>query len=180
MDTPIVIRRLQRHELQLVREIDRREVIELLYEQRGAKLVAHHGDFSSHGWDPHGDGDHSVASQVRALEYYADKGGIGLGAFADEHLVAIAMVVPHLRPGVAQLAYLHVTAPVRATGIGTRLCDQLDEIAREAGDAEMVVMATPSENTVRFYRGRGFEPMAAPFPELLALEPDDVHMHRTL
>jgi len=40
-------------------------------------------------------------------------------------------------------------------------------------DAEMVVSATPSENTVRFYLGRGFRPMAQPLPELLeALERD--------
>jgi hypothetical protein len=44
----------------------------------------------------------------------------------------------------------------------------------------MVVSATPSGNTVRFYLGRGFEPTADPVPELFALEPDDVHMRTVL
>jgi hypothetical protein len=44
----------------------------------------------------------------------------------------------------------------------------------------MVVSATPSENTVRFYLGRGFEPMTEPLPELYNLEPEDVHMHKKL
>jgi hypothetical protein len=44
----------------------------------------------------------------------------------------------------------------------------------------MVVSATPSLNTVRFYRGRGFEPMVEPLPELYDLEPEDVHMEKQL
>jgi hypothetical protein len=56
----------------------------------------------------------------------------------------------------------------------------LERIARIAGDSDMVVSATPSENTVRFYLGRGFQPMADPLAELLKLEPGDVHMRKTL
>jgi GNAT superfamily N-acetyltransferase len=114
------------------------------------------------------------------LERYVDAGGVGLGAFAGDRLVGIGVVVPHLRPGIAQLAYLMVSAPSRATGIGSRLCEQLDEIARAGGDSDMVVTATPTENTVRFYLGRGFQPMAEPLAELFELEPEDVHMHKVL
>ena len=45
----------------------------------------------------------------------------------------------------------------------------------------MVVSATPSLNTVRFYLHRGFEPWAEPLPELYEIfEPDDVHMQKRL
>ncbi len=44
----------------------------------------------------------------------------------------------------------------------------------------MVVSATPSLNTMRFYLGRGFAPVAEPLPELYELEPDDVHMQKRL
>jgi hypothetical protein len=54
------------------------------------------------------------------------------------------------------------------------------ELARRVGDTEIVVTATPSENTVRFYLGRGYQPMAEPFPELLELEPEDIHMSKAL
>ena len=54
------------------------------------------------------------------------------------------------------------------------------QIARTAGDSDMVVSATPTENTVRFYFGRGFQPMAEPLAELFELEPEDVHMRKVL
>jgi predicted N-acetyltransferase YhbS len=100
-----------------------------------------------------------------------DAGGIALGAFADGRLVGIGVVVPHLRPGIAQLAFLHVSEPVRAAGIGSRLSDEMDRLARSAGDSAMVVSATPSANTVRFYQGCGFELMAEPPAELSSVSP---------
>jgi GNAT superfamily N-acetyltransferase len=176
----IEIRRLDRAELSRIAEIDRTERIDVLYDQHGTELVARHGNFSASAWDPHGDGEHSVAEQLHVLEYYVGRGAIALGAFVGERLAGIGVVLPHVRPTTAQLAHLQVSAPFRAQGVGGQLCDQLDDIARGAGDADMVVSATPSENTVRFYRGRGFEPMAEPLAELLEREPEDVHMRKML
>ena len=180
MEPAVELRRLGLSELARVVEIDRRERIGVLYDQDGSELVERHGNWSASAWDPEGHGEHSVGAQVDALERYVGDGGIAVGAFAGGRLVGIGVVVPHLRPGIAQLAYLHVSAPVRATGIGNRLSEQLEQIARTAGDADMVVLATPSGNTVRFYLGRGFQPMAEPLAELLELEPDDVHMTKAL
>ena len=180
VEPAVELRRLGRTELSRVGEIDRRERIDVVYDQHGSQLVARHGDWSSPAWDPDGHGEHSVAAKVTTLEHYVDIGGIALGAFASGRLVGIAVVVPHVRPGIAQLAFLHVSAPVRATGIGRSLTEQTEQIARTAGDSTMVVSATPSENTVRFYVRRGFQPMAEPLAELFELEPDDVHMSKEL
>jgi GNAT superfamily N-acetyltransferase len=180
VESSVEFRRLGRTELSLVVEIDRREHIEMLYDQHGTRLVARHGDWNASVWDPDGHGEHSVEAQVHTLEHYVDIGGIVLGAFTSGGLIGIGVVVPHLRPGIAQLAFLHVSAPLRATGIGSRLSEQLEQIARIAGDSDMVVSATPSENTVRFYLGRGFQPMAEPLAELFELEPEDVHMRKVL
>jgi GNAT superfamily N-acetyltransferase len=167
-------------ELSRVGEIDRRERIDVIYGQHGTELVARHGDWSAPAWDPDGHGEHSVAHQLHALEHYVDAGGTALGAFAGERLVGIGVVVPHLRPGIAQLAFLHVSAPFRAAGVGRRLVEQLEQIARAAGDSDMVVSATPSENTVRFYLGRGFQPMGEPLAELYEREPEDLHLRKLL
>ena len=180
MDPAVDIRRLERSELDRVGEIDRTEHIDVLYAQHGTQLVEQLGDWSSPAWDPDGDGEHSVERQRQALDRYAAAGGIALGGFARGRLVAIGVVVPHLRTEIAQLAYLHVSAPFRATGVGTRLSEGLDVIARDVGDSQMVVSATPSQHTVRFYLARGFRVMADPLPELVALEPDDVHMGKEL
>ena len=180
MEPSVEIRDLARDELTRVGEIDRTEHIGVLFEQRGTELVASHGTWSASAWDPEGDGEHSVDAQRRALAHYADEGGIARGAFSGGRLVGIAMVVPHIRPSIAHLAYLHVSRDFRSAGIGRRLSDDLELIARGAGDTEIVVSATPSENTVRFYLGRGYRPMAQPLQELLELEPDDVHLGKAI
>jgi GNAT superfamily N-acetyltransferase len=176
----IECKRLAREELGGVAEINREERIDLIYAQHGIELHERPGNWSSAAWDPHGSDEHSVEAQRQALEHYVDAGGIALGAFSNGRLVGIGVVVPHLRPEIAQLAFLHVDAAFRATGIGRLLSDELDLIARDAGDTEIVVSATPSQNTVRFYLRRGYEVTDRPVPELHELEPEDVHLRKAL
>jgi GNAT superfamily N-acetyltransferase len=180
VDSLFETRELARHELARIVEIDRTERIEVLFEQRGTELVARRGAWDARPWDPHGDGEHSVAAQRRALEQYVADGGVARGAFSEERLVGIGVLVPHLRPGISQLAYLHVSNGFRSAGIGRRLFAELELVARRAGDEQIVVSATPSEHTVGFYMSCGFEPTADPLPDLLALEPDDIHMWKML
>ena len=171
---------MARSELWRVGEIDRTERIDVLFEQRGTELVSSRGSWDAPAWDPEGDGQHSVDAQRRTLMHYAEQGGVACGAFSGGRLVGIGVVVPHIRPTIAQLAFLHVSHDFRGTGIGGRLCAELQVVAHRAGDTEIVVSATPSENTVRFYLSRGYRPTASPLPELLHLEPDDVHMSKAL
>lgn len=180
MSTDIRYRPLEPWELARVAEIDRTEAIDSLYVQHGTRLELVPGDWSAPPWSDEGTGEHSVAGQQLALDRLVEAGATALGAFDDDRLVGIGLVLPHLRPCVAQLAFLHVSNGSRGQGIGGRLSDALEEIARGAGDTSMVVSATPSLNTVRFYERRGFTPMAEPLPELLELEPEDVHMSKTL
>jgi len=180
VEPAVEVRRLDRIEISRVAEIDRTERIDVLYDQQGIQLVARSGDWSAAAWDTNGHGEHSVHAQVQAIGHYVDNAGIAFGAFISGLLVGIGVVIPHLRPGTAQLAYLHVSAPFRAMGIGSRLSEELEQIAHEADASAMVVSATPSGNTVRFYLGRGFQPMAEPLAELLKLEPEDVHLHKLL
>ena len=176
----IAYRPLARHELGRVGEIDRTERIDTLYRQDGTRLESRTGDFSAPAWSPDGDGEHSVAGQRRSLEEYVDMGAACVGAFDGDRLVGIGVVCFHVRYRVAQLAYLHVSDGYRGHGIGVALTAELERHVRTAGDTAMVVSATPSENTVRFYLRRGFTPMAEPLPELLELEPEDVHMRKAL
>ncbi len=176
----IEYRRLASTDLSRIGEIDRTERIDRRYVQHGTQLELRVGDWSSPPWDSEGDGEHSVAAQRAALERLAESGAIALGAFDADHLVGIGIVLLHVRPGIAQLAYLHISNGHRARGIGAQLSDELERIAGTGGDTSMVVSATPSLNTVRFYQRRGFQPMAEPLPELYELEPEDVHMEKRL
>ncbi len=180
VEAPLEVRNLARDELSRVGEIDRTERIDVLFEQRGTELVARSGTWNASVWDPDGDGEHSVEAQRQALARYVDAGGIACGAFFDGRLVGIGVVVPHIRAWIAQLAYLHVSQGFRSSGIGSRLSVELELIACHAGDTEIVVTATPSENTVRFYLGRGYRPMPQPLAELYELEPDDIHLAKAI
>lgn len=176
----VTYRRLEQQELARVGEINRTERIDTLYIQRGVELDAVAGDFSAPAWHAEGGGEHSVAHQVEACEGWVAAGGTAIGAFAGDRLIGIGIVVPHVCSGIAQLAYLHVSRGFRGVGVGVHLVAELERLARDAGDTAMVVSATPSANTVGFYRGRGFEPAATPLPELYALEPEDVHLEKRL
>ena len=176
---PIVYRPLVATDLERIGEIDRTERIEALYVQHGADLERREGDWSAPPWRE-GRGEHSVAHQRAQCEGYLAAGALGLSAFEGERLVGIGLVTPHVRPGIAQLAFLHVSHGHRGRGVGSHLAAELERLAHERGDAIMVVSSTPSEHTVRFYLRRGFEPMAEPLPELFELEPEDVHMSKEL
>jgi ribosomal protein S18 acetylase RimI-like enzyme len=176
----IEYRRLERDDLARLGDIDRTERIDTLYVQHGARLQAGSGDWSASPWDADGAGPHSVARLREACDGYLAAGGAAWGAFDGERLVGAGIVVLDIRPRVAQLALLHVSDGYRRRGIGGRLSDELERIAREAGQQDMVVSATPSTNTVHFYLGRGFEPTAEPLPELFELEPEDIHMEKQL
>ena len=178
VEPPVEIRDLGLNELSRVGEIDRTERINVLFEQHGTELVARRRTWNAPAWNPDGPGEHSVDAQHQALVHYASAGGIARGAFSNDRLVGIGVVVPHIRPAIAQLAYLHVGHAFRSAGIGRRVSVDLELIASRAGDTEIVVSATPSENTVRFYLARGYRLMAQPLPELLELEPEDIHMRK--
>jgi GNAT superfamily N-acetyltransferase len=176
----ITYSRLVPADLERIGEIDRTERIDTLYVQNGERLYQRSGDFSAPAWFIEGEGEHSVAHQRAECERHLAAGGIALGAFANGHLVGIGIVRPHIRPRIAQFAFLYVSNGHRAQGIGRHLSEELEGLARDAGDTTMVVSATPSLKTVHFYLHRGFEPMAEPLPELSELEPEDVHLHKRL
>ena len=173
-------RRLTEAEVDRVGEIDRTERITSAYAQNGDRLEERDVDWNVRPWTADGHGEHSIAHQRDACARHLRAGAAALGAFEGERLVGLGLLTPHVRPGVAQLAFLHVSDGYRAQGVGARLADELERIARAAGDAETVVSATPSGNTVRFYLGRGYEPDVDPPPELLELEPEDVHLRKRL
>jgi len=176
----ITYRPLVASDLERIGEIDRTERIERSFVQHGTRLDERVGDFHASPWLSQGDGEHSVAHQRAECERHLAAGGVARAALAGERLVGIGLVRPHLRPRIAQLAFLHVSNGYRGRGIGVQLVIELERLARELGATEMVVSATPSANTVRFYLQRGFEPMAEPLPELYEREPEDVHMRKGL
>ena len=172
-------RRMQPEELERIRDIDRSEMIRVGYRQRGRKIVAFDVAWDDAGWVD-GEGEHSFGRMIRNAREVLARGGTAFGAFDGSQLAGIAIYRPRLTKTVGQLALLHVSNGRRRQGIASRLFDEVLSLARNDGAERLYVSATPSESAVGFYRSQGFAPTATPHPELLAEEPDDIHMILTL
>jgi predicted N-acetyltransferase YhbS len=172
--THLVRRRLEREEIGRLWTIDRRELVERIYEVQEGGLVLQPGLFDIPGW-PTGE----PAKTMPLLEASFDRGGVFLGVFEGSRLVGAAVIdTRRLGPAadLVQLSFLHVGRDHRRMGLGTQLYEAAHAVAAQLGAAGLYVSATPSENTVDFYRRRGCRVTADPDPELLALEPEDVHL----
>jgi predicted N-acetyltransferase YhbS len=173
-DEAIMMRRLERDELDLFWTIDRREVIRNIYVLRDGELVLTPKYVDVPGWAP--------GQREQGAEHISDcfeRGGSAFGIFDGKELVGAALTDSILRGESRdriQLARLHVSRDYRRRGIGVELFDAARADARERGARYLYVSAAPTENTVNFYLHRGCRLAVPPDPDLLALEPEDIHL----
>lgn len=174
----IRIRHLTVADAPLLREIDRSEHQQLRYSVADGQLVSRPFDFDVPGWDPVGNGDHSVAGLIEFAEPIVARGGDLLGAFVTGELAGIAVVEAAFQPSIAWLALLHVDRAHRRHGVASYLWRAALDRARAIGAGAIYVSATPSDSAVGFYLSRGCR-LAAPLEvnhDLYRLEPDDIHL----
>jgi predicted N-acetyltransferase YhbS len=169
-------RRMTDAELPRIADIDRSESVHVGFSLRDGDLVGTAVHWDIPDFFKEGDGDHTLAEQVAFCRKHLAAGATMIGAFDGDKLVGIGLLTPEIRPRLAQLAYLYVSAPHRREGIATATGRRLLDQARRMGAESVYVSATPSQSAVEFYRSLGFAPVAEPLPELYAREPDDIHM----
>jgi ribosomal protein S18 acetylase RimI-like enzyme len=174
------IRRMGNGEITRIAEIDRSEHVTLAYRVRDGQLEERHVDWHVPRWSGEENGEHSVQAKVAALSAILDQDGVMWGAFDEDRLAGVAILRPALTEDMAQLAFLHVSNGYRRQGIATRLTEQASKVASEMGAQRLYVSATESESAVGFYRSQGFELAKEVYPELYALEPEDIHMVKIL
>jgi GNAT superfamily N-acetyltransferase len=166
-------RELERAEIDRIWTIDRREHIANIYRLTDGALQLEAHDVEVPGWP-----SDTVAMTPLLYEMF-DRGARFFAAFDGEQLAGVS-VLDTLRRGeqgdLLQLELMHVGRDYRGQGLGTRLFERARAAARELGARRLYISATPSENTIRFYRGRGATVLAVPDPELFALEPEDIHL----
>jgi ribosomal protein S18 acetylase RimI-like enzyme len=167
---------MEEGELSRLADIDRGERIHTGYEVRDGKLQALSGDWDVPGFLREGNGENSLAHQIKFCLGHLLAGGKMIGAFAGGKLAGIGILTPDVRPKMAQLAYLHVSRAYRRKGIATHLTQEMIAYARQHGAHRVYVSATPSESAVGFYTSQGFRLCPEPLPELFELEPEDIHM----
>jgi predicted N-acetyltransferase YhbS len=170
----VIGRALLRDEIALVWTIDRSEVVENVYRLENGNLVLQAEHHDVRGW-PIGE----AAKYTPILLDCFDRGGWFHGVFDDARLIGVVVLDNEFlgkHKDQLQMKFLHVSRSYRNSGVGRRLFELAKGVARERGATRLYISATPSENTVRFYRGLGCTVSAEPDPELFALEPDDIHL----
>lgn len=170
----MIIRALQRDEIHLLWQIDRREIVENIYHLRNGELVLVPDYFDIQGWPP-GEAEHYTS----ILTDCYDRGGIFWGAFEDKQIVGAAILENRFigsKQDTLQLKFLHISRDQRKHGLGSRLFNLAVEKAKSLGAKKLYISATPSENTINYYMRLGCVLATEIDPELFALEPEDIHL----
>ena len=174
----IEIRRLKKSEIHKIAEIDRSEHVTLGYAYKDGKLEPEKVNWRVPRWPR--EGSWGVEARIERLTRILEEGGVMLGAFDGDLLVGIAGLRYNLTETMAQLTTMFVSKDYRRQGIAARLAAEIFQLAREGGAKELYVSATPSESAVGFYQSHGFRLAEKVNKELYALEPEDIHMIKTL
>jgi GNAT superfamily N-acetyltransferase len=95
-------------------------------------------------WTRTGSHAHSIRSKIAAWQPILDRGGVLVGAFEAQALVAFAVYPPDLAASMANFAALHVRRSHRREGVGSLLAREVIRLARTAGARWLYVHATPS------------------------------------
>jgi ribosomal protein S18 acetylase RimI-like enzyme len=172
------IKRLDHSDLRKIAEIDRSEHITLNYVYNAGTLDREEVDIHAPRWPA--SGSWGFEERIRHAERRLKEGGENLGAFDGDLLVGYATLRHDLEPGTAQLDSLYVSRDYRRQGIASRLTAEVIRLAQEQGAERLYVSATPSGSAVGFYQSHGFRLVEKVNAELYALEPEDIHMIRSL
>ncbi|HSB01714.1 MAG TPA: GNAT family N-acetyltransferase [Anaerolineales bacterium] len=168
------IRLLQRDEIPLIWQIDRREIIENIYYLREGKLVLEPEHYDMQGWPP---GEAEQYTPI-LLDCY-DHGGFFWGAFEKDELAGVSVLESKFigsGQDTLQLKFLHVNRDCRGQGLGTQLFKIAVEKAQTLGAKKLYISATPSEKTVNYYMRLGSVLATEIDAALFALEPEDIHL----
>lgn len=169
------IKHMSPEELSRVEEIDVSESGHLLYHYREGKLETqrqewHRGYRNAAIWQ----------NYIERWKAVLERGGVALGAFDGTRLVGMAVLEDHLTERMAHLVALFVSKDFRRQGIAARLTQEVMQLAKAQGAAQLYVSATPSESAIGFYLSQGFALAKQVHKELYALEPEDIHLLRPL
>lgn len=169
------LRHMTGEELARVEEIDVSERGATVYAVAEGKLVLKEEPWqrqrrSAEKWQPH----------IEQWQTLLEQGGAAIGAFEDGRLVGVTVLRYRLTHCTAQLAALFVDRAHRRAGIASALTRELIRLAQAAGARDLYVSATPSESAVGFYTSQGFHLAQQVNEALYELEPEDIHLLRSL
>jgi GNAT superfamily N-acetyltransferase len=170
----IIYRALQRNEADLLRFIDRSERIDGIYRRTGSALLLEATRQTVPPWP-----SSELEEYVSRLHAVLAAGGHAYGAWDESHLIgfgALDVAGVSGKPITLKLDLLYVSAGHRRRGIGRKLTELMAAQARSLGATSLYISATPTRGTVDAYLRMGAEVAESPDPDLLAQEPEDIHL----
>lgn len=167
-------RLLEKSELKLLSDIDRRETVKEVYYYKNNELILENEPEIIQGWNLK-----ELNEYINRLNDIYDRKGTIYGAFDNEKIVGlVALDSKFIGSKKDQLKFdmLYISCDYRKKGIGKNLVKLVSEKAKELGAKSLYISATPFKNTVDFYFAIGAEVTTEVNKELFDLEPYDIHM----
>lgn len=154
----IAVRTMEPKDISLIETVDRSEMVAALYiAQRSSdglslslRRIEKDPPIARGPWSSEG-----VEHRLSEWRPQLEKGGVLLGAFGDEQLVAFAILGPKRSDESAELCAIFVAAGHRRAGIGSALMKEVEEQARERGVRSLLVFSNPTASAVDFYLKQG-------------------------
>lgn len=167
-------RLLERSELELLGEIDRKEIVNEAYYFRDNKLEIVNEFYNIEGWDLK-----ELHEYIDRLKDIYDRNGTVYGAFDNKTIVGLGALESKFigrNNDQLKLDMLYISNNYRKKGIGKNLVNLLSKKAKELNAKSMYISATPFKNTVEFYFAIGAKLTNEINKDLYELEPYDIHM----
>lgn len=167
-------RELALSEIDLIRRIDRSEVVDSIYRLREGSLVEVAVHYDIEGFKPD-----ELEAVIRRQKRLLANGGWVYGAFEHGKLVGVASLENRFRGDLhryCKMDILFVNRESRRLGIASNLMRMCLEAALEIGADRIYISAPESKNTVDFFMKRGARPVSELDAELFRLEPEDIHL----
>ncbi len=167
-------RLLQKSELKLLGEIDRKEIVNEVYYFKGNKLEIENEFDNIEGWNPK-----ELHDYMNRLQDIYDRNGAIYGAFYNNRIIGLGALESKfigINNDQVKLDMLYISHGYRKKGVGKNLVNLLSERAKELGAKSLYISATPFKNTVDFYFAVGAKLTNEINKELYELEPYDIHM----
>lgn len=167
-------RLLEKSELKLLGEIDRKEIVNEVYYFRNNKLEIVNEFYNIEGWNLE-----ELNDYINRLYDIYERNGTIYGAFNNNQIVGLGALESKFigrNNDQLKLDMLYISSNYRKKGIGKSLVNLLSKKAEELGAKSLYISATPFKNTVEFYFAVGAKLTDEINEELYKLEPYDIHM----
>jgi len=155
-------------------EINRSEHIDLTYEMKDGKLLEFKSNHECPTWT-----EEMMKEIQERYVYELQNGGLAVGAFVEETLVAFGVLAHRFRGlnnNRLQIDLMYVDRKYRRQGIGTCIFNMLGDEARRRGAEYLYISSTETRSAVSFYRSNGSQITNDIDEELFNKEPKDIHM----